>query len=108
MGAKAVTVTTDSFEGLPPFLFDHPSVPIIKCPENLGKLTCNSCGLCDVQKRTKRTPQIVVVFRQHDITSHKRQQANAAKGVGQILGKVKAAGKALTKRLHKYISWFSG
>ena len=127
MGAKVVTVTTASFDSLPPFLLDHPSVPIIKCPENLGKATCNSCGLCDVQKRNEHTPQIVVVFEQHDSASHKRKKGNARRAVAGILGKFKAAkaleegsiveelqallpeaSKPLTRRIHRYISWFSG
>ena len=127
LGAKVVTVTVPNFDGLPDPVPRFGEVPVIKCLEQTGAATCNSCGLCDVQKRSKRTPQIVVLFEQHDTASHNRKKGNARRAVAGLLGKHKAeealddgtiteklqkllpdAGKNLTKRLHRYINWFSG
>ena len=76
LGAAVVTVALPKDEAHR-FVKEYkgPAKPLV-CPESLGKLNCNSCGLCDAKERREKMEKgrkpLIIVFYEHASGSHKR------------------------------------
>ena len=89
LGASVVTVALDKSQA-ENYIKEYQGVAkALICPESLGKLSCNACGLCDAVERRhaidKGRKPLIVIFLEHASGSHKRRNVDRQNNIRRWL-----------------------